>query len=101
MWDYSHVGYFEIMTLNYPLFGTVFIIRIISFCFLCNYIGIVCILHVTEKSVSFKFVFYRVIRIKINYSVGKGRFFIYQITSLFLVIFRSQKFFCFRSPCVD
>jgi len=68
------------MTLDYPIFMAVFIIGIISFCFLCDYKGISCILHVNEKSINFKFVFHRVIRIKINYSVVKSRVLLYQFT---------------------
>jgi len=68
------------MTLDYPFFRAVLIIGIISFCFLCDYKGISCILHVNEKSINFKFVFHSVIRIKINYGVVKRRVFLYQFT---------------------
>jgi len=86
------------MTLEYPLFMAVFIIGFISFCFLCDDIAIGCILHVIKKSINFTFVFHRVIRIKMSYSVVKGRLSIYQFTTFFLVTFMSQNsFFVFFS----
>ena len=87
------------MTLDYSLFRAVFIIGFISFCFLCDDITIGFILHVIKESISFKFVFHRVIRVKMNYSAGKGRLSMYQFTTFFLVIFEPQKCLCILFIC--